>query len=38
MAAMMTRYSPTEQQVISDFVARTVDVLKEQTTKLSGKH
>src|ERR1041384_3186887 len=35
MAAMMTRYSPAEQQVISDFVARTVDVLKEQTAKLS---
>lgn len=36
MAAMMTRYSPEEQRVISDFVSRTVDVLKEQTAKLTG--
>jgi DNA-binding MarR family transcriptional regulator len=37
MAAVMTRYSPEEQRVISDFVDRTVDVLKEQTARLSGE-
>ena len=37
MAAMMTRYSPAEQKVISDFVDRTVEVLKEQTAKLTGR-
>ncbi|MCS7481098.1 MarR family transcriptional regulator [Umezawaea endophytica] len=37
MAAMMTRYSPAEQKIISDFVDRTVDVLKEQTAKLTVK-
>jgi DNA-binding MarR family transcriptional regulator len=38
MAAMMTRYSPAEQHVISDFVDRTVAVLKDQTAKLTDKN
>ncbi|PSL58643.1 DNA-binding MarR family transcriptional regulator [Saccharothrix carnea] len=35
MGELTARYSPQEQQVIADWVVRTVDVLKEQTRLLS---
>ncbi|KOX20944.1 MarR family transcriptional regulator [Saccharothrix sp. NRRL B-16348] len=35
MGEVAARYSPAEQQVIADWVVRTVDVLKEQTRLLS---
>ncbi|MFD0205259.1 MULTISPECIES: MarR family winged helix-turn-helix transcriptional regulator [Saccharothrix] len=35
MGELTARYSPREQQVIADWVVRTVDVLKEQTRLLS---
>ncbi|MEU4444155.1 MarR family transcriptional regulator [Actinosynnema sp. NPDC050801] len=35
MAEVGARYSPQEQQLIADWVVRTVDVLKEQTRLLS---
>ncbi|XVV02945.1 MarR family transcriptional regulator [Actinosynnema sp. CA-248983] len=36
MAEVTARYSPEEQQVIGDWVVRTIDVLREQTGKLSA--
>ncbi|WP_309117644.1 MarR family transcriptional regulator [Saccharothrix sp.] len=36
MAKVTARYTPEEQQVIGDWVVRTIDVLKEQTNKLSA--
>ncbi|ONI83671.1 MarR family transcriptional regulator [Saccharothrix sp. ALI-22-I] len=36
MDEVVARYSPQEQQVIADWVVRTVDVLKEQTRLLSA--
>lgn len=36
MDDVVARYSPQEQQVIADWVTRTIDVLKEQTRLLSG--
>jgi DNA-binding MarR family transcriptional regulator len=35
MAELTSRYTPEEQQVIGDWVTRTIDVLKEQTQRLT---
>ncbi|MEU4525658.1 MarR family transcriptional regulator [Amycolatopsis sp. NPDC024027] len=37
MAKLMARYSPAEQAVIGDWVANTVDVLREQTRLLTKR-
>lgn len=37
MAELVGRYSPEEQAAIADWVARTVDVLREQTRKLTAR-
>ena len=37
MAELMARYSPVEQAVIADWVANTVDVLREQTRLLTKR-
>ncbi|CAL9331989.1 hypothetical protein SUDANB95_00088 [Actinosynnema sp. ALI-1.44] len=36
MAELADRYTPEQQQVIGDWVARTIDVLKDQTRRLSA--
>ncbi|GAA0240863.1 MarR family transcriptional regulator [Saccharothrix mutabilis subsp. mutabilis] len=36
MAKLADRYTPEQQQVIGDWVARTIDVLKDQTRRLSA--
>ncbi|QFZ23170.1 MarR family transcriptional regulator [Saccharothrix syringae] len=38
MAELSARYSPEEQRVIADWVARTVDVLREQARLLTEGH
>lgn len=35
MTAMVARYTPAEQAVIADYVTRTIEILREQTRKLS---
>lgn len=37
MNAMVARYSEQEQQVIADYVTRTIDILREQTRELSRR-
>jgi DNA-binding MarR family transcriptional regulator len=37
MNAMVGRYSVAEQQVIADWVTRTIDILREQTRELSRR-
>lgn len=36
MAEVMARYDEAEQRVIADFVTRTIDVLREETRRLTG--
>ncbi|AOS62062.1 transcriptional regulator [Actinoalloteichus hymeniacidonis] len=35
MQAMVARYSPAEQELIADYVTRTIDILQEQTRELT---
>lgn len=37
MTEVVARYSEAEQQVIADYVARTIEVLRQQTRKLSAR-
>lgn len=37
MDTMVSRYSAAEQQVIADWVARTIDILREQTRELTRR-
>jgi hypothetical protein len=37
MNTMVARYSAAEQQVIADWVTRTIDILREQTRELSRR-
>ncbi|HEX2133588.1 MAG TPA: MarR family transcriptional regulator [Actinophytocola sp.] len=36
MTAMIARYTPHEQQVIADYVTRTIEILRDQTRRITG--
>ncbi|GGS34626.1 MarR family transcriptional regulator [Actinokineospora fastidiosa] len=38
MSALTATYTPAEQQTIADWVTRTIDILREQTQRLTDNH